>query len=564
MDQSAHSSDFLVLGSGIAGLTFALRAAEHGTVAVLCKAESGLTNTSWAQGGIAAVWNEQDSLDAHVQDTVTAGADLADPELVQDILSGGRAAVERLIDWGVRFDRGNGEGAGYDLTMEGGHSARRILHAGDITGAEIQRALLDALADHPRVSLFEGHVAIDLVTERKASRHRAKKRLGLFGPEVDKRYGPGGPEGWMPGQPDRCLGAYVLDESSGEVRVFRSGVTLLATGGAGKVYRYTSNPDLATGDGMAMAFRAGAVMANMEFVQFHPTCLYSPRFKTFLVSEALRGEGGILRLPDGTAFMKGVHPLADLAPRDIVAREIDAQIKRHGLDFVYLDLTHEDADFLRSRFPGIYERVLEAGFDLTSQPIPVVPAAHYFCGGVHVDRWGQTLIDGLLAAGEVTCTGLHGANRLASNSLLEGAVFGHRAAEAGIAQLTRFADLPVEEVLPWNSGQARDPDEIVVISHTWDEIRTLMWNYVGIVRTDRRLNRALARIELIKQETQAYYWDFTLTRDLVELRNIVTVAELVIRSALGRRESRGLHFNADCPERDDAGWRHPSLLRREW
>jgi L-aspartate oxidase len=564
MTQSAHRSDFLVLGSGIAGLSFALRAAEEGTVAVLCKADSGLTNTSWAQGGIAAVWADEDSLEAHVSDTVTAGAGLANPALVRDILADGRVAVEQLIEWGVRFDRGTSPGDDYDLTMEGGHSARRILHAGDITGAEIQRGLLNAIAVHPRVTLFEGHVAIDLVTERKASRHRTKQRLGLFGPEVDKRYGPGGPEGWMPGQRDRCLGAYVLEESSGGVRVFRAGVTLLATGGAGKVYRYTSNPDLATGDGMAMAFRAGAVMANMEFVQFHPTCLYSPRFKTFLVSEALRGEGGILRLPDGTAFMEGVHPLADLAPRDIVAREIDAQIKRRGLDFVYLDLTHEAPDFLRGRFPGIYERVLEAGYDLTTEPIPVVPAAHYFCGGVHVDRCGQTLIDGLLAAGEVSCTGLHGANRLASNSLLEGAVFGRRAAAAGVAQLARIADLAEVEIPPWNSGEARDPDEIVVISHTWDEIRTLMWNYVGIVRTDRRLNRALARIELIKQETQAYYWDFTLTRDLIELRNIVTVAELVIRSALGRRESRGLHYNADCPDRDDTGWRHPSFQRREW
>jgi L-aspartate oxidase len=564
MSQAAHQSDFLVIGSGIAGLSFALRVAEAGTVTVLSKVKSTLTNTSWAQGGIAAVWTPEDSLEVHVRDTLSAGADLADPDLVLDILSDGRAAVEQLIAWGVSFDRGDGPGDDYDLTIEGGHSVRRILHAGDITGAEIQRSLLVALEDHPSVTLFEQHVAIDVVTERKASRHRAKKRLGLIGPEAEQPYGPGGPEAWMPGQRDRCLGAYVLDEARGEVRVFRAAVTLLATGGAGKVYRYTSNPDLATGDGMAMAFRAGAVMANMEFVQFHPTCLYSPRFKTFLISEALRGEGGILRLPDGTAFMEGVHPLGNLAPRDIVAREIDAQIKRHGLDYVHLDLTHEDADFLRGRFPGIYERVLEAGYDLTTEPIPVVPAAHYFCGGVHVDAQGQTLIDGLLAAGEVTCTGLHGANRLASNSLLEGAVFGQRAAEAAVVQLQRLGGRPKADILPWDSGRARDADELVVISHTWEEIRTLMWNYVGIVRTDRRLNRALARIELIKKETQAYYWDFTLTRDLVELRNIVTVAELVIRSALGRRESRGLHFNADCPDRDDESWRRPSLLRREW
>ena len=564
METPVLRSDFLVLGSGIAGLSFALRAAEHGTVVVLCKGQAGLTNTSWAQGGIAAVWDPKDSLDAHVRDTVAAGAELADPALVGDILSEGRDAVEQLIDWGISFDRRESLPEEYDLTMEGGHSARRILHSGDITGAEIQRGLLTALRDHPSVTLLEGHAAIDLVTERKAARHRAKRHLGLMGPEVEKRYGPGGPEGWMPGQRDRCLGAYVLEESSGQVRTFRADVTLLATGGAGKVYRYTSNPDLATGDGMAMAYRAGAVMANMEFVQFHPTCLYSPRLKTFLVSEALRGEGGILRLPDGTPFMEGVHPLANLAPSDIVAREIDAQIKRHGLEFVHLDLTHEDPDFVRGRFPGIYERVLEAGFDLTKEPIPVVPAAHYFCGGVQVDRRGQTLVDGLLAAGEVTCTGLHGANRLASNSLLEGAVFGHRAADAAKEQLARLTTLEEIEIPAWESGNARDADELVVVSHTWDEIRTLMWNYVGIVRTDRRLTRALARIDLIKQETQAYYWDFTLTRDLVELRNIVTVAELVIRSALGRRESRGLHFNADCPERDDVIWKRPSLLRREW
>ncbi len=562
----ARTSDYLVVGCGIAGLSCALRVAEHGTVIVLAKGEAEVCNTAWAQGGIAAVWSPDDSLDSHTDDTVEAGAWLADRDGVAEILADGHGAVEQLIAWGVDFDlrAPDAEHPDYDLTREGGHSHRRILHAGDITGREIQRALLTAAHAHERITVLDGHVAIDLITERRVARHRAKRRLGLMGEEVEHRYGPGGPEGWMPGQRDRCLGAYVLDERTGRVAVFEAAVTLLATGGAGKVYRYTSNPDLATGDGMAMAYRAGAVMANMEFVQFHPTCLYNPAEKNFLVSEALRGEGGILRLPDGTAFMDAVHPRGSLAPRDIVARSIDASIKRHGLDCVYLDMTHEDGAFVVERFPGIHARLMGAGIDMRSEPIPVVPAAHYFCGGIKVDAMGRTLIGGLLAAGEVTCTGLHGANRLASNSLLEGAVFGMRAAEAAVEAHDWAVTAPAIEIPPWDAGEARDSDELVVIAHTWDEIRRLMWNYVGIVRTDRRLERALARIEMIREEIREYYWDFIVTRDLVELRNIVTVAELVIRSALGRRESRGLHYNLDCPETDDANWRRDTLLRREW
>ena len=578
-----HTTDFLVIGSGLAGLSFALEAARHGTVAILTKRRPEVSNTARAQGGIAAVWDPADSLDAHVRDTVEAGAHLASAELVSDILGEGPEAVKRLIDWGVRFTR-EGEpgteeedeehhpgpldpGSGdpdYHLTREGGHSIRRILHSGDMTGAEIQRALLVAASAHPRIELFEDHIAIDLITKRKVARHLAKRRMRLYGPEVEKRYGPAGPEGWMPNSTDRCLGAYVLDTRSGLVRAFSAPVTLLATGGAGKLYRYTSNPDVATGDGMAMAYRAGAVLSNMEFVQFHPTCLYDPQAKSFLVSEAVRGEGGVLKLPDGTEFMVPVHPMGSLAPRDIVARAIDDQIKRWGLEYVLLDISHKDAEFVRSRFPGIHDQLMEYGHDMTRGPIPVVPAAHYFCGGVQVDRCGRTLVAGLLAAGEVTCTGLHGANRLASNSLLEACVTARRCAGIAPEELAAGRAAGTVELPAWESGRARDSDELVVIKHTWDEIRRLMWDYVGIVRTDRRLQRALNRIDLIKEEIQTYYWDFTVTSDLVELRNLATVAEVVIRAALGRRESRGLHYNLDCPETDDANWRRPSLLRREW
>lgn len=558
---SSRQTDFLVLGAGIAGLSYALDVADHGSVVVLCKGHAGVSNTAWAQGGIAAVWDHGDTIDAHVDDTVVAGAELADPDVVRSILAEGPEAVRQLIARGVGFDREpDGE---HDLTMEGGHSARRVLHAGDMTGAAIQKALLERVREHPAIHLIERQVAIDFITERKVARHVAKRRLGLKGPQVMHRYGVAGPEGWMPGRTDRCLGAYALDEATGEVCAFLAPVTLLAAGGAGKIYRYTSNPDAATGDGMAMAYRAGAVLTNMEFVQFHPTCLHHPEAKTFLVSEALRGEGGILRLPDGTPFMDSVHPMGSLAPRDIVAREIDARIKRHGLQYVFLDMTHLDPDFVRTRFAGIHARLSSLGIDMGTEMIPVVPAAHYFCGGVKVDEHARTAIPGLLAAGEVTSTGLHGANRLASNSLLEGAVFARRAAETAKGlRAAGSSDRP--EVPHWDVGEARDADELVVIAHTWDELRRLMWNYVGIVRTDRRLKRALDRVSMIRREIQEYYWDFTLTRDLVELRNVAMVAELVIRAALGRRESRGLHYTLDCPERDDVHWRHETVYRRPW
>jgi len=558
-------ADFLVIGAGLAGLSYALRVAEHGDVVVLCKGAVTESNTAWAQGGIAAVWDPRDSVEAHVDDTLEAGAFLARREDVEAILAEGPAAVRRLIELGVRFSKNEGEDA-YDLTREGGHHARRILHHGDTTGREIQRAVVAAAHAHPRIRLIDDQVAIDLITERKCLRHLAKRRLGLRGPEVEEIYGPGGPEGWMPGRPDRCLGAYVLDVPTGRVRVYSAPVTLLATGGSGKLYRFTSNPDLATGDGMAMAYRAGAVLANLEFVQFHPTCLYhpSPEAKSFLITEAVRGEGGILRLPDGAPFMEDVHPMGSLAPRDVTARAIDAQIKRHGLEFVHLDVSHRDPEFVRKRFPAIHAKLLGLGIDMTREPIPVVPAAHYFCGGIKVDGSGRTQIDALLAAGEVACTGLHGANRLASNSLLEAAVVGERAARAALHARDVARELAPAEVPSWDAGAARDADELVVVAHTWDEIRRLMWNYVGIVRTDRRLARALRRVALIRNEIRTYYWDFKVTRDLIEVRNLALLAELVIRSALGRRESRGLHFNSDHPETDEDGWRRDTLLRREW
>jgi L-aspartate oxidase len=543
-----YDADFLVIGGGIAGLTFALDAARHGRVALLFKGEPQASNTAWAQGGIAAVWDDEDSVDKHVEDTVAAGAHLAEPELVREILADGPAAVRGLIERGVGFSPGEA-GEDYDLTREGGHTERRILHAGDMTGQEIQRALLAAVEQQPNIVRFDQHCAIDLITARKVARHKAKTRLGLRGPDVERVYGPGGPEAWMPGQPDRCLGAYVLDERTGSVRVFTARCTLVATGGAGKIYRYTSNPDLATGDGMAMAWRAGAVVANMEFVQFHPTCLHHPHETSFLISEALRGEGGKLVLPNGARFMPDHDPRAELAPRDIVARAIDGELKRRGLECVYLDMRHLTEAQADHQFPNIHGKLMSLGINMSRDPIPVVPAAHYFCGGVQTDLHGETSVRNLFAIGETACTGLHGANRLASNSLLEAAVF----AQAAAARVeARWASLGAPPPLPvWDAASAVDSDELVVITQTWEEIRRFMWNYVGIVRTWRRLKRARRRVGLLREEINTYYWDFKVTRDLLELRNLVTVADLVTQCALRRRESRGLHYTLDFPEADD-------------
>ncbi|MEK7721397.1 MAG: L-aspartate oxidase [Elusimicrobiota bacterium] len=514
---ATYRFDFIVVGSGAAGLLAAHKLAKAGRVAVITKRSPGISNSSLAQGGIAAVTDPNDNFNLHIADTLRTGAGLSDPRIVKMTISEAPARIQELVALGTRFSLKNGN---FELGLEGGHSRRRVLHAADATGHEIERALLAACAADRNITFFPCYPAVDLILKSRPARVRPEKNA--------------------------CLGVYALEEATGRVHSFLAAAIVLASGGAGKVYRYTSNPDVATGDGMAMAYRAGLQLVNMEFVQFHPTCLYHPQAKSFLISEALRGEGGILRGAGGKAFMKRYSRCQELAPRDIVARAIDSELKRTGTDCVYLDMTRLRSAFLKKRFPTIYSKCLQLGIDITKTPIPVVPAAHFFCGGVRSDEHGRTAMPGLYAIGEVAHTGLHGANRLASNSLLETCVFAHRAAEAIKGGYIRRPS--GEKPAPWTTGNARPSDEAVIIKHNWDEIRTLTWNYVGIVRSNKRLERANASIKIISEEIIRYYWDFLPTRDLLELRNIACLADVIIRSARSRRESRGLHYTVDYPK----------------
>jgi L-aspartate oxidase len=518
-----EETDVLIMGSGIGGLTLALRAAEAAQVLVITKKRADDSNTNWAQGGIAAVFAPGDDTASHVRDTLRAGAGLCDRAVVERVVAEAAQRVRELDALGVGFNRGR---RGYELGREGGHSRRRIVHASDFTGRAIERALLDRVRAHPRIRVIENQLAVDLILESRIASRRAEAR-------------------------DACWGAYVLDPATGRIRPFVARVTALATGGCGKVYLYTTNPDVATGDGLAMAWRAGAQVESLEFVQFHPTCLYHPRVRNFLISEAVRGEGAVLRTLDGHRFMPRYHPLADLAPRDVVARAIDREMKRRGDPHVWLDISHEKAAHVRARFPNIDVTLRGVGIDMTRDPIPVVPAAHYMCGGVRATLSGRTNVDGLLAVGEVACTGLHGANRLASNSLLEALVAAHHAGDEVRRRLARAPRAPRPQA--WHAEGTHPPQEQVVVDHNWETVRRVMWDLVGIVRTDERLAFAARRLRLLREEIEHDYRRLRLSTDLIELRNIALVGRLIVESAQRRRESRGLHYNLDRP-RAVASW----------
>jgi L-aspartate oxidase len=528
-------SDFLVIGSGIAGLSYALKCAELGTVVIVTKKKDMDTATNLAQGGIAAVLESSDSVESHVEDTLISGAGLCDEAIVRMVVENGPARIDELVRMGVEFVHDQETTSGFSLGREGGHSHRRVAHAYDLTGREIERALLEKVRNHNMIELLEEHIVVDLLM------------------------GEGTVPGWDSTGSEKCMGAYVMVD--GQVEAYRAKITALCSGGVGKVYLYTTNPDIATGDGVAMAFRAGAVVANMEFVQFHPTCLYHPLEKNFLISEAVRGEGGILVGADKIPFMEKYDPRKDLATRDTVARAIDKELKETGEDCVYLDITHRNPDYLKKRFPTIYQRCLSRGIDITRDPIPVVPAAHYMCGGVKTDNKGRTSIPGLIALGETACTGLHGGNRLASNSLLEAVVFADSAAGYCLDIWPILEKQTLAEVDDWKSGDARKLSEEIIINHNWDSIRRVMWNYVGIVRSMKRLALAEKRMEAIYEEIDLHYREYLVTPNMVELRNISLIALLIIQSAMQRKESRGLHYLIDYKEKyEDA---RQTLLRRK-
>jgi L-aspartate oxidase len=536
MHTQATHYDVLIIGSGGAGLSLALKLAEHGIkLAVLSKFALTEGSTFYAQGGISAVFDADDSIESHIEDTLDAGAGLCDPEIVRLTVTHGKSSINWLRSQGVVFTEEETESGELKLHLhrEGGHSHRRIVHTADATGKAVSLSLIERAREHANIELFENYNVVELITD----------------PSADS----GSPNG------RRILGAYVLDTQEQQVKTIAARAVVLATGGANKVYLYSTNPQSSSGDGIALAWRAGCRVSNMEFMQFHPTCLYHPEARAFLISEAVRGEGGKLTLPNGSPFMHNYDARGELAPRDIVARAIDAEIKKRGIDCVYLDISHKPEAFIREHFPTIYQQCLDYGIDITKQPIPVVPAAHYTCGGVLTDSYARTDIANLYAIGEVACTGLHGANRMASNSLLECLVFAERAHIDLVKKLPEIAPPPT---LPaWDESQVSDSDEEVVVSHNWNELRNFMWDYVGIVRTDKRLHRARNRVELLKKEIAEYYGNFRVTSDLLELRNLVIVAELIIRSAMLRKESRGLHYTLDYPEPDHSKPPQPTILR---